>query len=168
MSVMIRGLVTAAAFAALIMAAPAKAETTKEQLVGTWNVQSFKAQAGDKIGHPLGEKPVGFTGNRIWVMLIDSSRAAPASAALTDAEANALMKTNAAYTGKYEIDPTQTPDGIKITITVDSAANQGIHGAKRVLFLRVDGNRLVAKSPAIVVPTTGQTSVVQLEFVKAE
>ena len=44
-------------------------------------------------------------------MLVDSTRQPPAAAAITDSEAVALMKTHAAYTGKYDIDPTPTPDG---------------------------------------------------------
>jgi hypothetical protein len=44
---------------------------------------------------------------------MDSTRKAPAAAALTDAEAVSLMKSHAAYTGKYDVDPAQTPDGTK-------------------------------------------------------
>jgi hypothetical protein len=41
-------------------------------------------------------------------MLIDSTRKAPAAAALTDAEAVSLMKSHVAYTAKYAVDPAQT------------------------------------------------------------
>jgi hypothetical protein len=149
----------------------AQSATTKEQLAGNWKVVSFKAITGDQIGYPLGEQPggfVGFASNRFWVMLVDSTRKPPGTATLTDAEAVALMKSSAAYTGKYDVDPAQTPDGIKLTIHVDAAANQALAGTNRILFMRVDGNKLTLKSPAIVIPTTGQTSVVQLEFVKAD
>jgi hypothetical protein len=78
------------------------------------------------------------------------------------------MKSHAAYTGKYDVDPTQTPDGIKITVHVDAATNQALVGTNRVFYVHVDGSKLTLKSPAIVVPTTGLTSVVQLEFVKAD
>ena len=101
-------------------------------------------------------------------MLVDTTRKPPASAAMTDAEAASFMKSSAAYTGKYIADPTPTPDGIKLTIRVDAAANQALTGTDRVLFARVEGDKLTLKSPAIVIPTTGQTSVVQLEFVKAD
>jgi hypothetical protein len=87
---------------------------------------------------------------------------------MTDAEAASFMKSSAAYTGKYVADPTPTPDGIKITIHVDAAANQALTGTDRVLFVRIDGDKLTLKSPAIVIPTTGQTGVVQLDFVKAD
>jgi Lipocalin-like domain len=139
--------------------------------VGAWQLVSFKATAGGQVSYPLGEKPggyVGFTPGRFWVMLIDSTRKAPAAAAPTDAEAGIQMKTHAAYTGKYVADPTPTPDGIKITIRVDAASNHAINATDRVLYVRVDGTKLTLTSPAIVVPTSGLTSVVQLEFVKAD
>jgi hypothetical protein len=144
---------------------------TKDQLVGTWQVVSFKATTGDKVGYPVGENPsgnIGFAPTRVWVMLVDSTRKAPAAAAMTDDEAVSLMKSHAAYTGKYDVDPVQTPDGIKITVHVDAASNQALNGTNRVFYARVDGNKLTIKSPAIVIPTTGLTSIVQLELVKAD
>jgi Lipocalin-like domain len=101
-------------------------------------------------------------------MLVDSTRKAQAAAALTDAEAVSLMKTSAAYTGRYDVDPAQTPDGIKVTIHVDAAANQSLTGTNRVFFMRVDGDKLTLKSPAVFVPMTGLTSAVQLQFVRTD
>ena len=69
-------------------------------------------------------------------MLVDTTRKAPASAAMTDAEAASFMKSSAAYTGKFTADPTPTPDGVKLTIQVDAAANQALTGTDRVLFAR--------------------------------
>jgi len=160
---------TAIMFAVL----PARAEEsiTKSQLAGAWLLKSFKASSGEQVNYPLGEHPggyVGFSPTRFWVMLVDTTRKAPTSAAMTDAEAASFMKSSAAYTGNYVADPTPTPDGIKITIRVDAAANQALTGTDRVLFVRVDGDKMTLKSPAIVVPTTGQTSAVQLDFVKAD
>jgi lipocalin-like protein len=91
-----------------------------------------------------------------------------AAATLTDAESVSLMKSHVAYTGKYDVDLAQTPDGIKITIHVDAASNQALTGTNRVLYARVDGNKMTAKSPTLVVGTSGVTSVVELEYVKAE
>jgi hypothetical protein len=101
-------------------------------------------------------------------MLIDPTRKSPAAATLTDAESISLMKSQVAYTGKYDVDPVQTPDGIKVTVHVDAAANQALAGTNRVLYHRVDGNKMTVKSPALVVGASGVTSVVQLEYVKAE
>lgn len=143
---------------------------TKDQLVGAWQVVSFKAVAGDEISYPLGERPsgyIGFSPARFWVMLVDSTRKVPTSASLTDAEAVALMRSSAAYTGKYDADPVQTADGIKITIHVDTASNQALAGTDRIFFMRVDRNKLTLKSPSVVIPS-GLTSIVQLEFVKAD
>jgi hypothetical protein len=158
---------------AFAISVPSRAQTAtaKEQLAGSWQVVSFKATTGDKVTYPVGENPagyVGFTPTRFFLMLIDSSRKAPAAAAMADAEAVSLMKSQAAYTGKYDVDPAQTPDGIKITVHVDAASNQALVGTNRVFYTRVDGNKLTVKSPAIVIPTTGLTSVVQLEFVRAD
>ena len=144
---------------------------TKEKVIGPWQCVSFKATAGDKVSYPLGERPGGFieiTPTRYWVMLIDPTRKAPAGATLTDAESISLMKSQVAYTGKYDVDPAQTPDGIKITIHVDAASNQGLTGKDRVLYARVEGNKMIVKSPALVVGTSGVTSVVQLEYVRTE
>ena len=144
---------------------------TPDQVLGTWKVVSFKATTGDQVGFPLGEHPtgfIGFTANRFWVMLVDSDRERPAAAAVTDAESVALMKSSAAYTGNYKIDPMAAPDGNKITIHVDAASNQALAGTDRVFFMRVGGGKLTLTSTAVLVPVTGQTSVVKLEFAKAD
>src|SRR5262249_47385826 len=133
------------AFGTVAASAPSRAQEmlTKEKLVGVWQLVSFKATAGDKVSYPLGEHPGGYIGispTRYWVMLIDSTRKAPAPATLTDAEAVSLMKSQVAYTGKYDVDPAQTPDGIKVTIHVDAATNQALTGTDRVVFTRIEGN----------------------------
>jgi len=161
------------AFGAIAGSAPSEAQETmtKEKLIGPWRLVSFKATAGDKVSYPLGEHPGGYveiTPTRYWLMAIDPARKAPAAATLTDAEAISLMKSQVAYTGKYDVDPAQTPDGIKITIHVDAASNQALTGTNRVFYARVDGNKMSLKSPTLVVGTSGVTSVVELEYVKAE
>jgi Lipocalin-like domain len=106
-------------FGMIAASAPSAQETmTKEKLLGPWQLVSFKATAGDKVSYPLGEHPGGYieiTPTRYWVMTIDSTRKAPGAATLTDAESVSLMKSHVAYTGKYDVDPAQTPDGIKDT-----------------------------------------------------
>jgi hypothetical protein len=161
------------AFGAIAGSVPSEAQETmtKEKLIGPWRLVSFKATAGNKVSYPLGEHPGGYieiTPTRYWVMLIDPARKAPAAATLSDAEAISLMKSQVAYTGKYDIDPAQTADGIKITIHVDAASNQALTGTNRVLYARVDGNKMSVKSPTLIVGTSGITSVVELEYAKAE
>jgi hypothetical protein len=152
--------------------APAQAEEmTKERLVGTWQAVSFKTVTGEQVGYPLGQHPggyLGFTPTRFWVMLVDTTRKAPATAAMTDVEAISLMKSHAAYSAKYDVDPTPTPDGIKVRIYPDAASNQALVGTTRTFYMRVDGNKLTLKSPGVVIPTTGLTSIVQLELVKVD
>lgn len=161
----------ATVFAIIAASIASQAQTSTEQLLGTWQIVSFKATSGDQVSYPLGDQPKGymeFTGRRFWLMLFNSTRKPPAGSALTDADAGALMKTHAAYTGTYEVDPAQTPEGIRITVNVDAAPNEALNGTKRVFFTRVDGNKLTLTSPAIVVPTTGLKSVVHLELVKTK
>ena len=146
----------------------AQKATTKDQLVGTWKVVVLKAASGDKVSYPLGERPAGYvsiTSDRIWLLFVDSTRKAPAAAALTDAEAISMMKSQVAWTGKYTT-ADQTPDGLKITAHVDAASSQAITGIDRVYFMRVDGDKLTMKSPGVIVPMTGATSVVEIILTK--
>jgi hypothetical protein len=57
---------------------------------------------------------------------------------------------------------------IKATAHVDTASGQAIAGTGRVYFMRIDGDRLMVKSPGVIVPTTGVTSIVEFELVKPE
>jgi hypothetical protein len=144
--------------------------TTRAQLIGTWSVKTLKATTGDKISYPLGREPIGYvtmTPERMWLLFVDSARKAPAAAALTDAEAIAMMKSQVAWTGKY-MTGEQTADGITVTARVDTASSQAIVGNDRVYFMRVDGNKLTVKSPGVVVPMTGAKSVVEFELVRAD
>jgi hypothetical protein len=161
----------AAAFASVIAAAPSHAQQaiTKDQLIGSWKVLSLKATTGDKVIYPLGEQVGGsvtITPDRIWLLFVDSTRQAPAAPTLTDAESIAMMKSHVAWTGKYTTD--QTPEGLKLTSRVDAASSQAITGTDRVYFMRITGNKLTMKSPGVIVPMTGATSIVEFEMVKAD
>jgi lipocalin-like protein len=161
------------ATAAIVLAAatsPSHAQqaTTKDQLIGSWKVLSLKATTGDKVAYPLGEKVAGYvtiTPDRFWLLFVDATRKAPASPTLTDAEAVAMMKSQVAWTGKYSTGE-QTPEGIKVTARVDAASSQAIYDTDRVYLVRVDGNTMIVKSPGVIVPMTGQTSVVEFDLVK--
>ena len=148
----------------------AQQATTKDQLVGTWKVETLKTTSGDKVSYPLGERPAGYvsiTSTRFWLMFVAAKRKAPGAPTLTDAEAIALMKSHVAWTGKY-VTADQTPDGIKVTVHVDTASSQAITGIDRVYFMRVDGNKLIVKSPGVIVPMNGLTSIVEFELVRDE
>jgi hypothetical protein len=164
-----------AGLAMIVVSAPSRAQSpmTKDELIGTWQIVSFKATSGDQVGYPLGEHPNGYWGfspTRFWVLLTNSARKAPAAATFTDAEAVSLMKSHAAYSGKYDADPAQTPDGIKIAIRVDASSSQALSGTERVFFMRVVDRKLTAKSPSLLIPMSGLTltGILQLEFVKAD
>jgi hypothetical protein len=53
---------------------------------------------------------------------------------------------------------------IKVTAHVDAASSQAITGNDRVYFMRLDGNKLTVKSPGVVVPMTGATSIVEFDL----
>lgn len=79
-----------------------------------------------------------------------------------------LMKRHAAYSAKYEVDPAQTADGIKVSVYPDAGSNQALTGSKRVFYMRVEGNKLTLISSGVVIPTTGETRIVQLDLVKVD
>ena len=148
----------------------AQETTTKDQLLGNWKVLNLKATVADKVTYPLGEKVAGYvtiTPTRFWLLFVDATRKAPAASALTDAEAIAMMKTQAAWTGKYTT-AEQSAEGIKLTAHVDASSSQAIFDTDRVYFIRVTGSKMTVKSPAVIVPMTGQTSVVEFELLKSD
>jgi Lipocalin-like domain len=165
-------IVTAAAISFVAMAAPSYGQqaTTKDQIVGSWKVLSLKATTGSNVSYPLGDKVAGYvtiTSDRIWLLFVDTTRKAPATPSLTDAESVAAMKSHVSWTGKY-VTGEQTADGIRLTSRVDAASSEAINNTDRVYFIRANGNRLLFKSPGVIVPMTGATSVVEFEMVKAD
>jgi Lipocalin-like domain len=157
---------------AAVLGGPSQAQQTitKDQLIGSWRVLNLKATTGDKVTYPLGEQVAGYvtiTPTRFWLLFVDATRKAPAAPALTDAEAIAMMKTQVAWTGKYTT-AEQTAEGIKLTAHVDAASSQAIFDTNRVYFIRVDGDKMIVKSPGVIVPMTGATSIVEFELVKAD
>jgi hypothetical protein len=169
-----RNLVSLSLLAALGLAllpatSGAEQATTRDQLVGSWRVLSLKATTGDKVAFPLGENVAGYvtiTPTRFWLLFVDATRKAPAAPALTDAESVAMMRTQVAWTGKYTT--ADHAEGIKVTARVDAASSQAIFDTDRVYVIRVDGNKMMVKSPGVIVPMTGATSVVEFDLVRAD
>jgi Lipocalin-like domain len=162
----------ASVIAVTAVAGPSNAQqtTTNDQLIGSWKVLNLKATTGDKVTYPLGEQVAGYvtiTPTRFWLLFVDATRRAPAAPALTDAEAIAMMKTQVSWTGKYTT-AEQSAEGIKLTAHVDAASSQAIFDTDRVYFIRAAGNKMTVKSPGVIVPMTGKTSVVEFELVKAD
>jgi Lipocalin-like domain len=144
--------------------------TSKDQLIGSWKALSLKATTGDQVIYPLGQHVAGYvtiTPDRFWLLFFDSTRKAPASATLTDAESVTMMKSHVAWTGKYST-AEQTQEGLKVIARVDAASSQAIFATDRVYLIRVSGDKMMVKSPGVIVPMTGATSVVEFELVKAD
>ena len=161
-----------ASVAVALVAVPSFAQhtTSQDQLVGTWKVVTLKATSEGKVSHPLGDQVAGYvsiTPDRIWLLFVDSTRKPPAASSLTDAEAVAMMKSHVAWTGTYSTGG-QTPEGIKLSAHVDAASSQAITGTDRVYLMKVEGDKLTMKSPGVIVPMTGKTSIVEIELVKAD
>jgi hypothetical protein len=165
-------MLAAAVFAWVALVAPSYGQeaTTKGQIIGSWKVLSLKATTGNKVSYPLGEDVGGYvtiTSDRIWLLFVDGTRKVPASAVLTDLESITMMKTHVAWTGKY-VTGEQSPEGIKLTARVDAASSEAINNTDRTYFILAHGDRLSFKSPGVIVPMTGATSVVEFEMVKAD
>ena len=77
-----------------------------------------------------------------------------------------MMKTQVAWTGKYTT-AEQTAEGIKVTAHVDAASSQAIFNTDRVYLIRVNGDKMMVKG-SVIVPMTGQTSVVEFDLVKSD
>jgi hypothetical protein len=157
--------------AVTVAAGPSHAQqtTTKDQLIGSWKVLNLKATTGDKVTYPLGEQVAGYvtiTPTRFWLLFVDATRKAPATPTLTDAEAIAMMKTQVAWTAKYTT-AEQTAEGSKITARVGAASSLAIFDTDRVYFIRVNGNKMMVKG-SVIVPMTGQKSIVEFELVKSD
>jgi len=165
-------MLNATAITLLAVSVPSYAQqaTTQDLIIGTWKVVSLKGLTPGLVKYPLGEQPRGYvtvTPTRMWLLFVDSRRATPASATLTDAEAVAAMKTSVAWTGRYTIGG-QSSDGLKATAHVDSASSPALPGTDRVYFMKVEGNRLTMKSPGVIEPMTGLASALVIELVKAD
>jgi hypothetical protein len=55
-----------------------------------------------------------------------------------------------------------------LTARVDAASSQAIYDTDRVYLIRVDGNKMTVKSPGVIVPMTGATSVVEFDLMRAD
>jgi hypothetical protein len=113
------------------------------------------------VSYPLGERPGSYVSITPDLALIDvcwHDAKSTSRSGVDRCEAVAMMKSHVAWTGKYST-AEQTPDSIKTIAHVDTASSQAITGSDRVYFIRVDGNKLMMKSPGVVGPMTGVTSL---------
>ena len=150
------------AFIILFVALPVYAQNP-EKVVGSWEVISIRTTTNGTEKHPMGDKPVGFiiiTPTRVAVMLTENDRKVE-SAHLSDAEALKMFKSSVAWTG-YVLHAIDLMAGVKLTVHVDAANNQGLVGEDCDYVAKVDGNKLMWTSPDMIDPQTGAHSSLEI------
>ncbi|WP_124800657.1 lipocalin-like domain-containing protein [Paraburkholderia phosphatilytica] len=137
-------------------------------LLGTWQLQSFTTTdiaTGEKSqlfgAHPTGYLNYGSDG-RMYAIVLDGTRTAPADLVPTDAERIELFKGLCSYAGTYSI------AGDEVSHRVDASWNQAWTGTIQVRRFTVDGNRLTISTLPARNPVTGNECVSELAWVKVE
>jgi hypothetical protein len=138
------------------------AEDPSTQLVGTWKLVSWstKFDGGDTV-EPYGPNAKGrlvLTPDRRWIIILTGANRKPAKA--VDEKA-ALLDSMLAYSGIYSV------DGDKITTHVEMSSNEIYTGANQnqTRFFRLDGDRLILRTPEIVSAVRpGQKAVGTITF----
>jgi hypothetical protein len=110
----------------------------KDKLVGSWRLVGFKVQANDtkELKDALGPYPRGrliLTANGYVTNYRVADGRKPAE---TDGERAQLLRTMAAWTGRYRV------EGNKLIVTTDSAWNEEGTGRELPRSFVIEGNRL--------------------------
>ena len=155
----------------LLSGAPAFAEPhppcTGPQL-GTWKLQSETTE--DLETHEktslLGDHPSGYLNYgadcRMYAILTQGDRKAPAGAVATDAEGAELYRGLVAYAGTYTI------EGDKVSHHVDISWNQAWTGTTLVRQFRIEGKSLYIRTAPAKNRVTGRLSVTSLVWTKID
>jgi Lipocalin-like domain len=116
---------------------PAKADD-KDKLVGSWRMVAFKVQASDtgETKDALGPKPQGRMILTASGFITNYRVADGRKPAQTDAERAQLLRTMAAWTGRYRV------EGNRFIVKTESAWNEEGTGSERPRTFVLDGNRL--------------------------
>jgi hypothetical protein len=111
----------------------------RAKLVGSWKLVAFKVQAGDtnEIKDALGPSPLGRMILTASGAITNYRVAAGRKPAKTDAERAQLLRTMAAWTGRYRV------DGNRLIVKTDSAWNEEGTGSEHPRTFVIDGNRLI-------------------------
>jgi hypothetical protein len=129
------------ALAAFCSFQPAFAQDAR-QLVGTWKLAAWQVQyVGEDAKEPFGANPKGrliVAPDGYWTVIIAKADRKPAT---NNAERAALLRSMVAYTGKFSV------EGDKITSTVDIAWNEVNTGRTQVRYFKMEGEKLVIRSP---------------------
>ena len=122
-----------------------KADSLKDQLIGSWKVLSYKSQTvgQDNWREPLGPNPKGyniFTAEGRYMHFVTASGRKPPT---NDAERAALLNSMNAWSGRYTVDNDQ------VTIIVDTSWSEVHQGErqKQVRFIKLEGNKLTWRTP---------------------
>jgi len=119
--------------------APADADDNdKDKVVGSWRLVAFKVQASDtkEIRDALGPNPLGRMILSASGYITNYRVADGRKPAQTDAERAQLLRTMAAWTGRYRV------EGNKLLTNTDSSWDGEGPGRERARTFVIEGNRL--------------------------
>jgi hypothetical protein len=143
-------------------------EHASGQLLGTWKLQSFTTedlatgQKTDLFGaHPGGYLSYGSDG-RMYAILVEEGRRAPADLVPTDTERIGLFNGFSAYAGTYRV------EGDTVSHFVDASWNESWTGTTQVRRFRIDRNCLHITTLPARNPVTGKECISELVWVKVE
>jgi hypothetical protein len=135
-------------------------------LLGTWSMVSWQREViatGERID-ALGTNPTGFINygadGRMFAIVIQKDRPAPAGPVPTDQEKLRLYNSMLAYAGTY------TLDDEKLVHHIDASWNQAWTGTDQVRFYDLDGDVLTITGAPAKDPHTGQEVVHRIQFRK--
>jgi hypothetical protein len=136
--------------------------------LGTWKLESAKMVdlATGQTTDSLGARPSGYINYgpdcRMYAILIEEGRKAPASLVPTEAERIALYGGLISYAGAYSI------EGDKINHYIDASWNQAWTGTTQVRQFTIDGRTLHITSMPSKSALTGRESSLVLTWTKLE
>ena len=116
----------------------------KDKLVGSWRLVAFKVQADDtkETKDALGPQPLGRMILTASGYITNYRVAGGRKPAQTDTERAQLLRTMAAWTGRYRV------EGNKLIVKTDSAWNEEGTGRELPRTFVVEGDRLILTTVA--------------------
>lgn len=141
-------------FSATLLAQPLSSGpiADSDSVVGTWKLVSFSGVAANgEAKHLMGDKPIGFltytTDGRMSVIITAENRkllSVPDRIAAPIAERAEAFSTLIAYAGRYSM------NGERITHRVEASAMPNQVGTDQVRTAKLEGERLILRTPPIV------------------
>jgi hypothetical protein len=136
------------------------------RLLGTWTMISWQREViatGERLD-ALGPNPVGFINygadGRMFAIVVQKERAAPAGAVPSDEEKVRLFNSMLAYAGTYSLDDE------KVVHHIDASWNQAWTGTNQVRFYTINGDVLTITGAPAKDPYTGQEVLHRIVFRK--